>query len=201
MPDIASTVKKTLGDTWVFIRTAGVVILLASMCIWGLSYFPGVSVEEYTAMQERAASQGEQLPPRRTLSLHTSYMARVAEALSPIFKPLGFDWRTTVAVLAGFTGRGAVIATLNTFYGIEGGPEKSDVLTDALKKSAFYNSATVVSLMVFVLLSGSCLAGIAMFYHYVKSAWMTILFVAYPVTLAWIAAAIAYRIVPFLGIK
>jgi ferrous iron transport protein B len=198
IPAIGSAVAGTLRDTWMFIRTAGVVIVIATIIIWALSSVPGIPQDTYAAMQQRARQQGERLPPRRTLALHSSYLARVGAFVQPLFAPLGFDWRTTVAVGAGFTGRGAIIATLNTFYGIQGGPEKKAVLAQALRESAFYDSATAVSFMVFVLLSGSCLAGITMFFNYVSSWRVTALFVAYPLVVAWIAAAISYQVVSLI---
>ena len=79
-------------NTWAFTRKAGSFILLASVVIWALSYFP-------------------------TGTLEQSYLARFGQMLVPLGKAMGLDWRMLVALIAGFVAKENVIVTLGILYG------------------------------------------------------------------------------------
>jgi ferrous iron transport protein B len=80
------------NNTWAFARRAGSLILLASMAVWALSYFPeGV--------------------------LTQSYLARLGRALAPLGALMGMDWRMLVALIASFVAKENAVATLGILYG------------------------------------------------------------------------------------
>ena len=82
-------------NTWAFLRKAGSVILLGSVVVWGLAYFPGPDLEH-------------------------SYLAALGQALAPVGEQMGMDWRMLVALLSSFVAKENVIATLGILYAEQG---------------------------------------------------------------------------------
>ncbi|MBN1981570.1 MAG: ferrous iron transporter B [Chitinivibrionales bacterium] len=192
-PDLLRVVGQTVADGWNFCRSAGSVIVIASLCIWVLSYWPGISQERYQVLQEEARSTSAQLPPRITLSLHNSYLAQFGQMIEPLFRPLGQDWKTAVAILSSLAGRTIIISTLVTLYGIEHTPTSSQTLMQAIAADPSFSRLSAITLMLFVLLCGSCLASITMFYKATGSSLLTALFIAYPAVVAWIVSTLFYQ--------
>ena len=113
--------------------------------------------------------------------------------IEPVFRPMGQDWKNSIALLSSFAGRGIIISTLITVYGIEYSPEGKRILSQALQMDEHFSKLSALALMLFVLLCGSCLASITMFYHETKSLKYTILFTGYPVVVAWIICVFFYQ--------
>lgn len=96
-PNARSIARFAWANTWSFLRKAGSLILLISVLIWALSYFPGAGLED-------------------------SYLARFGHSLAPIGDALGLDWRLLVALLASFVAKENAIAALGILFGsAEGG--------------------------------------------------------------------------------
>ncbi len=199
IPSIFGVLIKTVNDGWVFAKKAGTVIVLASIVIWALSRWPGVSQEAYNALKHHTQETGQQLPPRQTLSLYNSYIAKLGRLLEPFFAPIGLEWKSSVAIAGGFAGRGVIISTLLAFSGIENGPGNIGSLTLFLRESNVFTKLSICSFMVFVLLSGSCLAGITMFFHETGSVRLTLLFIVYPLISAWIVSLLLFQGGKILG--
>ncbi len=193
-PDFLSIIKKTCRDGWIFCKKAGSVIVIASVIIWAFSYLPGVSQKKYDELAQYAQETGQYLPSRITLSFHTSYFARFGHLIEPVFRPLGQDWKNSVAIISSVAGRGIIISTLITAYGIEYSPEGKKTLAKALQADKTFSKLSAMALMLFVLLCGSCLASVTMFYHETKSIKLTVLFACYPVVIAWIFSTLFYQI-------
>lgn len=194
-PDMKAVFLKTAKDTKVFLLKAGSVIVGVSIVIWALSSFPGITPQEYKSMTAKAEAMGQPIPSRTTLSLHTSYIKEFGAFVEPIFKPMGQDWKSGIALLNSFVGNGVVISTLVTLYGIEFTPESPQVLARALKVDPNFTTASALSMMLFVLLSGSCLASIMMFYNDRKSIPLTALFSLYPFVSAYFICVAFYQVV------
>ncbi|MBZ0096079.1 MAG: ferrous iron transport protein B [Sulfuricella sp.] len=96
MPNARTIGASVWNNTWAFARKAGSFILLASVVVWALSYFP-------------------------TGALEQSYLARIGHKLAPLGELMGMDWRMMVALIAGFVAKENVIATLGILYGQGGG--------------------------------------------------------------------------------
>ena len=93
-----------------FLKTAGKVILVLSVIIWFLSYFPRLEnlPEGQTASEISKSSLGQ------------SYLGRFGKTIQPVFEPLGFDWRITIGILSAFPAREVIISSLGILYNIEG---------------------------------------------------------------------------------
>lgn len=193
-PDIMRIVKETGKDGWIFCKKAGTVIVIASMIIWAFSYWPGISPDKYHELLKKANEIGQPLPSRITLSFHTSYAAKFGRFIEPVFKPLGQDWKNSVAIVSSLAGRGIIISSLVTMYGIEYGPQQEKTLSKALQADESFSKLSALTLMLFVLLCGSCLASVTMFFHATKSIRLTALFVIYPIIIAWFISTVFFQI-------
>ncbi|MBN2037850.1 MAG: ferrous iron transporter B [Chitinispirillaceae bacterium] len=193
-PCMRTVLLQTLRDGLSFFLKAGSVIVVAACCIWTLSYWPGISQERYAELAAYAGKTHRQLPPRQTIAYHNSYAARLGQYAEPVFKPLGQNWKTSIALITSIAGRSTIISTLVTLYGIEQGPDSHRVLTHALTADTGFSKRSGLAMMVFVLLCGSCLASITMFFNETRSLLQTALFVAYPIVLAWAASSLFFTL-------
>ncbi len=198
-PSVRKALGRALGDGWRFVRTAGSVIVAVSLLLWAASSLPAIPRERYEAVRTEAQQAGESIPGRHTVTLYNSYLARAGRAIEPVFAPLGFDWRATIAVLGGLSGRGVIISTLNAVFGMHGAPRDDDGLAGVIRRSGLFTTASAWSFMVFVLLSGGCLAAITVFFDHTRSLGLTAVFVAYPAVLAWLGAFAVYQTGRLMG--
>ncbi|KMQ53001.1 Ferrous iron transport protein B [Chitinispirillum alkaliphilum] len=192
-PDVPNIINKTFKDSWVFMLKAGSVIVAAAILIWALSYWPGYPKENYAQLVSYARENNVHVPPRISLSFYNSYMSRFGKTIEPVFRPLGQNWRTGVALINGLAGNKIILSSMVTFYGIEYGPESKITLLDAVKADNIFTVFSAFAMMLFVLLRGSCIASVAMFHNAFKSRKLTALFFVYPVISAWIVSVAFYQ--------
>jgi ferrous iron transport protein B len=158
----------------IFLKTAGTIIFFMSIAIWWLSYFPR-SVEatqayelEYSQMPYvEGETIGFDAYVERRQS-EESYLGRLGKGLEPVFKPAGFDWRITTAILAAFPAREVVVSAMGILF--SHGPdeaEDSQTLRDAIANATWpdgkplLNIWNAMGLMVFFALCAQCMATLA----------------------------------------
>ncbi len=167
------TLKGLALHTWtrgkVFLKKAGTVLLFGAVLIWALSVHPwGAAVEN-------------------------SYLGRFGKFLAPVFRPLGFDWKATVALISGFMAKEIVVGTFGVLYGVEGEAAIGQALTGAMTPvSAF-------AFMAFVLIYVPCLATIGVIRAEAGGKWAAFA-VAYELVLAYFVALLIVGIGKVLGV-
>ncbi|MEK6705400.1 MAG: ferrous iron transport protein B, partial [Bdellovibrionota bacterium] len=110
----------------VFVRRAGTVILALSMLLWFLASYPKLPPKLAEAQQGGGQT-----------AISYSYAGRIGQTLAPVFEPIGFNWKMTVALIPGFAAREVMVSALGTVYALEGkdeGVEIGDVLGPKLAK-------------------------------------------------------------------
>ncbi|MBR4422871.1 MAG: ferrous iron transport protein B, partial [Mailhella sp.] len=86
-----------------------------------------------------------------------TYGGRLGHAVEPIFRPLGFDWRTDVALLAGVAAKEAILSTMGTAYSIgETDPDEPDSLSEKLAGDDGWSRTVALALMLFTLIYSPC---------------------------------------------
>jgi ferrous iron transport protein B len=110
------------NNTWAFARKAGSFILLASVVVWALSYYPSGAIEQ-------------------------SYLARLGQMLAPLGGTMGMDWRMLVALIAGFVAKENVIVTLGILYG-QGGGGLAHILAAQIAPASALAFLTVTMLFI-----------------------------------------------------
>jgi ferrous iron transport protein B len=228
-PYRAPTLKSLLIHMWdrsqIFLRKMSGVILVGSILVWVLGSFPrtvdqnqGQAVPRgaTNATQERVLNVAESQKPRapstpegspknldvnsEMVRLESSFLGRLGHFIQPIFAPLGFDWRTSVAVLTGFVAKEIVVSTLGVLYAAGADAnEESEALRRSLRASGM-TPLGAYALMAFVLIYIPCLATVAVIRRETNSWKWTGFSIGYSLVLAWMVSFLIYQGGRVLGI-
>lgn len=174
------TSKSVLRHTWEkgaqYLKKMGGIIMVASIIIWFLGYFPNHS--EY---QTRAEQQ------------ENSYIGQIGKAIEPVIKPLGFDWKMGIGLLSGVGAKELVVSTLGVLYANDG-DLNDDALPARLAQQSDITPLIALAYMLFTLIYFPCIATLAAIRQETGS-WKWPVFAAcYTTLLAWIVAFIVYQI-------
>lgn len=133
--------------------------------------------------------------------MEKSYAGRLGHAIAPLFKPLGFDWRSSLALLAGFAAKEVVVATYGTLYSMgKTDPEEAVSLREAIQKDPSWTPLKAFTFMIFCLLYIPCFVATAVFYKESGSWKWTGFMVLYTTVLAWVASFVVYQGGMLLGL-
>ncbi|MDR0395009.1 MAG: ferrous iron transport protein B [Tannerella sp.] len=182
MPTLNATVKHMWDKGEQYLKKMGGVILVASIIIWFLGYYPQNFPQNSSQNEENAVAQ----------TFEDSYLGKIGKFCEPVMKPLGFDWKATVALLAGTTAKEIVVSTLGVLYK----NEDEAVLSKTLTASGDFTQRSALAFMVFILLYFPCIAALAAIRNEAGRKWA--LFSAlYGTTIAWVAGFTVYTITGF----
>ena len=164
------TTKAVCRHTWEkgkqYLKKMGGIILVASIIVWALGYFP----------------HNESLQHQQ--QLEQSYIGQMGKTIEPIFAPQGFNWKLDVGLVSGIGAKEIVASTIGVLYGDE----------NAIANDNSITSLTAFCFLLFVLLYFPCIATIAAIKGETGS-WKWALFAAlYTTALAWIVSALVYQI-------
>ena len=184
------TMNATLSHMWEkcaqYLRKMGGLILVASIVVWFLSYYPrqaeGESTETHYA---------------------NSYIGRIGRFCEPVFAPLGLDWKASVSVVSGVAAKEIMVSTIGVLYAEGGEEEATDEkpadLPERLAASGDFDTASVLALLVFTLLYFPCLATISAIASEGGWRWATAS-ALYNTAVAWVCAFAVYHLVHLLGL-
>ncbi len=181
-----------------YLKKAGTFILAASLLIWFASNYPKhLDIEEsFNQKIELSASDEEKTNLKNELSLYNlenSYLGYAGKFTEPIFEPLGFDWRMSIALQTGLAAKEIVVSTLSILYGLGSDvDENSDSLIEKIRNNISFASG--ISFIVFVMIYIPCLAA-SMVFRREAGGWKYLgyLFV-FTTSTAWIMSFITYNI-------
>jgi ferrous iron transport protein B len=206
MPVLRNTLLHMWDKASQYIKKIGGTILVAVVIIWALEYFPR-STENQSQKLVNDTLQTSQHWHIQSQIEH-SYIGRIGRAIEPVIRPLGFDWRMGICLIAGIPAKEIVVGTMGVLYETGKDDSKSSELLPELLKSEVYfsgpkagervfNQAVALSFLVFVLLYFPCIAVIATIKRE-SGSWKWALFtVFYTTAFAWVAAFITYHIALF----
>ncbi len=194
VPTLKATLRHMWGKGEQYLRKMGGVILVASIIVWALNYFPLHDGQNAQNVSAETVTDDSAIDPSRD-----SYLEMAGKAINPLLEPLGFHWRASVAALAGVPAKEIVVSTLGVLYtGDEEASEQSlsTRLTspnDATGKPDF-TAAAALSFMIFVLLYCPCIATITAIVKETGNPRYGLFSVLYNTAIAWVVAFIVYRI-------
>ena len=169
------TGKSILRHTWEkgrqYLQKMSGIILVCSIIIWALGYFP--RNEQFTTPQEQQEN---------------SYIGLVGKTIEPVLEPLGFDWRMGVGIVSGVGAKELVVSTLGVMYSNDEG----DSLQTSLTKSV--TPAGALAYMVFILLYFPCVATFVAIRNEAGGWKWAVITAVYTIVLAWVAAFATFRI-------
>jgi ferrous iron transport protein B len=168
------TAKSIFRHTWEkgrqYLQKMSGIILICSMIIWFLGYFP--NHDAYSTVKEQQEH---------------SFIGYVGKAMEPVLEPLGFDWKMGVGIVAGVGAKELVVSTLGVMYADDG-----STLQQALVKSV--TPAGALAYMVFILLYFPCIATFVAIKNESGGWKWAIVTAVYTIFLAWVAAFITFNI-------
>ena len=183
-PYRAPTAKSIFRHTWEkgrqYLQKMSGIILICSIAIWSLGYFP--NHDKYDTPQQQQEH---------------SFIGYVGKAMEPALKPLGFDWRMGVGIVAGVGAKELVVSTLGVMYA-DDEPVVSETNADETRlQRALIKSVTpagALAYMVFILLYFPCIATFVAIKNE-TGGWKWALFTAvYTIVLAWVMAFATFQI-------
>jgi ferrous iron transport protein B len=190
------------NQAMMYLKKAGTYILAASLLIWFASNYPKhLDIEKsFNKKIELAQTEKEQLDLKNSLALYNlenSYLGYIGKFTEPLFEPLGFDWRMSVALETGLAAKEIVVSTLSVLYGLgSSNDENSDSLIEKIKTNIPFASA--VSFIVFVMIYLPCLAASMVFVREAGNwKYLGYLFIFTTVT-AWVLSFISYNLAKYL---
>jgi ferrous iron transport protein B len=204
-PSWLSIADRLLIRARAFLVRAGTAIAAVGILIWALSYFPRPAAIHESFESRRAVAATEQARAELTRAesaayLEQSFLGRAGHMIEPAVRPLGWDWRIGVAVLASFPAREVVIATTGTILGLGSDVDpSSDALKGAIARAQRADGAPLftlpiaVSLIVFFALCCQCAATLAVIRRETGSWRWPLLTFGYMTGLAYVAALGAYH--------
>lgn len=210
MPTAKATVRNMWAKAKQYIKKMGGLILVASILIWALSYFPRRTPEQVPqqymtqALTEMQATAADTTQTQHQVQLVTkeyqqqeSLLGKIGQFVEPVVQPLGFDWKVSVSLIAGAAAKEVVVSTLGVLYV---GDDDADMLAQRLKTPSPttgqppFTPLSALVFMVFVLLYFPCIASITAIVRETGS-WKYGLFsVVYNTLLAWVISFIIFRI-------
>ena len=188
IPTLKAMVRHTWSKGEQYLRKMGGLILVASIIVWALNYFPRHD-EESSGYIETT-----QIDPA-----HDSYLQMIGKAISPALEPLGFSWKASVAALAGVPAKEIVVSTLGVLYAGDETVSESTLSTKLSQPSPItgrpdFDAATALSFMIFILLFCPCIATLTAIIRETGSWGYGIFSVVYNTAVAWIVAYGAYNL-------
>ena len=209
-PNLQTVVMQLLGRALIFLKRAGTVIFAVAVVVWALAYYPRSDVIAANLVQQQSSASaslsGEPLDAALSrienqaaaAQLEQSWLGRAGKVVEPVFEPLGWDWKISAAVIAGFPAREVVIAVLGTVYAVGGAADES-TLAARLKSATWpdgrdvFTLPMVIGLLIFYACCLQCAATLAVIRRETNS-WRWPLFAwAYMTTLGYVGALLVFQ--------
>lgn len=183
MPSVWKIVKQMLIKGREYIKMVGTVIVVASVIIWCLSYYP--------------RNTGDMT---KSEHLRESYIGHIGRAIEPVIRPLGFDWQIGVGLATGVVAKEMVVSTMAVLSGAD---ETSANLSENLHEQTYtsgkkvgqhvFNPLVAYTLMLFILLYFPCMAVVSTLRREIGMRW-AIFSVIYSTATAWVVSFIVYQV-------
>lgn len=222
VPTIRNSVKHMWYKTRQYLQKMGGIILIASIIIWALSYFPrdvefsknynDLIAEQQAILDQNLSTEISQeksyqidiLRREKAAELQEkSYIGKLGKAIEPIMKPLGFDWKMGVSLIAGASAKEIVVSTLGVLYQADADSE-SELLQERLKEETYkfgpnkgekvFDPIVAFAFLIFVLIYFPCIATVAAIKKESGSWKWAVFMMVYTTSIAWFLAFLVNQI-------
>jgi ferrous iron transport protein B len=228
VPSLLNIMQTMRSRSWLFVKRAGTVILTISILLWALMTFPRSEQKPVPDAQEGAAVQaaretgvearGKPAPGTSVQTpegagdegeqMRQSYAGRLGHILEPVIRPLGFDWKMGIGLVASFAARETLVSTLSIVYNVgKDADAESPSLIEAVRQakrpdgSPAWTPLVAVSMMVFFVLACQCMSTIAVVRRETNSWRWPLFMVGYMLVIAYVASFITYQGGRLLGLS
>jgi ferrous iron transport protein B len=224
MPVASSVLKQTWFKGKQYLRKMGTIILVASIIVWALGYFPlnNDIVQEYNnkiskitdsrnlstitspAILDSVARLNAEMISKKQ---ENSFIGRLGLAIEPVIQPLGFDWKMGIGLIAGSAAKEIVVSTLAVLY--QSDEEDSQLFIDKLREQKYesgpkkgqpvFTPLAALSYMLFILIYFPCIAVVAAIKNE-SGKWKWSLFLTvYTTLLAFLVSLIVFQVGSYIG--
>lgn len=170
------TLKSVLRHTWEkgaqYLKKMGGIIMVASIIIWFLGYYPNHNAYTNTAEQQE-----------------NSYIGQIGKAIEPVIEPLGFDWKMGIGLLSGIGAKELVVSSLGVLY-----TNNDDINSVDLSERIPITPLVAYGYMLFILIYFPCVATVAAIKNE-SGSWKWAAFtICYTTLLAWVVAFLVHQV-------
>jgi ferrous iron transport protein B len=163
-PKIKNVIRNSFESAKQYIYRAGPIILVLSIAIWFLTYFPNHSPEINTD----GLSQQEAVQMVKAERLSTSFAADLGKVIQPVMSPLGMDWRIGVSLIAAFAAREVFVSSLAMIFRVTDDKNLQSSILLAMKNAVnedtgkpLFTVPTIIGLIVFFIFAMQCISTVA----------------------------------------
>ncbi|MHB1276646.1 MAG: ferrous iron transport protein B [Candidatus Humimicrobiaceae bacterium] len=209
MPTVKGVLIHMWERTWQYIKKAGTIILALSIIMWVLFTFPMIgnkysqnyneqlqtlssSYSSKSITRDNYEKEVLKIEKKKAVEkIEYSAAGRIGHFIEPVFKPLGFDWRLSLASVTGIAGKEVVVSTIGTLFSLIKTEKNNTELNSLI--AGTYNSLTGYNFMLFTLLYFPCIASLAVFKK--EAGTKELIFqIFFTLSLAWVVSLIVYQI-------
>ncbi len=202
------TGRNTLRHMWhkafQYLQKIGSVVLIASVIIWGLGYYPKNSTilakQQNIIVNQNINSWPSDQSLKVTDVSGSTYLEMIGKFIEPVIRPLGFDWKMGVSLLAGVAAKEVVVSTMGVIYGQGENENNTMSLGEKLKIQTYndgspvYTPMAALAFLVFILIYFPCIAVVVAVAKESGSMFYATFLVVYTSGLAWILSFIVYQV-------
>ncbi len=201
MPTLRNSFVHMWDKSKQYVRKIGNVILIGAIIIWALGYFPrhneetqeiAMQIEHKQANDAKEAEIEELEILQETVRLQSSYLGKIGHFIEPVMRPLGFDWKMSIALVAGLPAKEIVVSTLGVLYQVKEADENSNSLQQRLKAEKdsegnnVIDESVALAFLIFVLIYFPCVGVIATIRNESGKMFWAIFVMVYTTSLAWV---------------
>lgn len=197
VPTIKSLFLKMWERGWMYLKKAGTIILLMSVLIWAGLTFPQVD-------EDKLAEQNLSEDEIASVQMEQSYIGKLGNFIEPVIKPIGFDGKMGIALIAGLAAKEVVVSTLGTIYSMgktdTGDDDAVNSLAEKIASDSNWSPLKSIAFLMFCLIYIPCIVAVAVFYREAGSRmkWLLVLFI-WTTVLGYALSFIVYQGGKLLG--
>lgn len=205
MPFLRNVALNVFEKTKSFVVGAGQIIVLLSIVLWFLGshgYSDNFKNAETIVKSQNIGLESIEIEDKiAAYQLENSYLGTMGKFIEPAIKPLGYDWKIGIGLIASFAAREVFVSTLSTIYSINSASEDTKTISQRMKKEIHpetkkpvYSFATGVSILLFYAFAMQCISTIAIVKKETNSWKYTLLQTAFMTLFAYLSAWLAYNL-------
>jgi ferrous iron transport protein B len=185
-----------------YLQKIGGVILIGVIIIWALGYFPRESHPNQASKNEVFITQNDTIKNEvltsKSSQLENSYLGQIGQFIQPVMAPLGFDWKMSIALLAGLPAKEIIVSTMGVLYQVDDGDNQHAGLSEKLVEERYVSGPKIgtkvittpvaFAFLAFVLIYFPCLGVIATIRNESGKVKWALFAVVYTTAVAWIVS-------------
>lgn len=203
VPKLKNVLRNTYDNGRQYIQRAGPIILVLSMAIWFLTYFPNHSPQ----VDKTGLSQDQVIQLEKAERLSTSYASDLGKIIQPVMSPIGMDWRIGVSLITAFAAREVFVSSLALIFKVTDEKNLESSILSAMKDAknentgkSLFTPSIIIGLIVFFIFALQCISTIAVSKKETGGWRIPILQVVIFTSIAYLFTFIAVNGLQFLGI-